>query len=112
MRRAESIIVPGSIQQAGAPVMEYLCPNPKCRIRNELMSQTHEVDLTRLSCLKKPTKERVTVRLDAGVVTFIRKFAKKNKVSCSELINQVLRKAFGIALNSKTKASSLRGGQG
>ena len=96
MRRAESFIVPGSIQQAGAPVMEYLCPNPKCRVRKELLSEMHEVDLSKLSCLKKTAKEKVSLRLDANVLSAIRKFAKKNKVSCSELMNEILRKAFGF----------------
>jgi len=96
MRRAESFIVPGCIQQAGAPVMEYLCPNPKCRVRQELLSEMHEVDLSKLSCLKKMAKERVSVRLDADVLSAIRKFAMKHKVSCSELINEALRKAFGL----------------
>ena len=96
MRRAESFIVPGKTQHSGAPVMEYLCPNPKCRVRRELLGETHKVDLTNLSCLKKSPKVRVTVRLDTDVMTFIRKFAKKHKVTYSELLNEVLRKAFKL----------------
>jgi|GEM_PF-4656611 len=96
MRRTESFIIPGKNQQTGAPMMEYLCPNPKCKVVRDFIGQIPKVDLSVLSCLKKPAKKKVSLRLDGDLLATIRKIAKKHKVSCSELMNEVLRKAFGL----------------
>lgn len=52
------------------------------------------VDLSTLPCLKKIPREKITANIDSDVLTAMKSIAKKNKISYSALMNDVLRKVF------------------
>lgn len=52
------------------------------------------VDLGSLPCLQKIPKEKITVNVDSDVLMAMKDIAKKNKISFSALMNDVLRKVF------------------
>lgn len=56
-----------------------------------------EVDLSSLPCLNKATKEKITANFDADLLAKIRAFAAKNGVSYTSVMNDALRKVFGMA---------------
>jgi uncharacterized protein (DUF4415 family) len=56
-----------------------------------------EVDLTTLPCLRKAPKEKITANFDADLLAKIRAFAAKNGVSYTNVMNDALRKVFGMA---------------
>ncbi|MBL6988619.1 MAG: hypothetical protein ISR65_02530 [Bacteriovoracaceae bacterium] len=53
-----------------------------------------DIDIKSLPCFSKPTKEKITANFDADLLETIRSIAKKNNVSYTSLINDVLRKVF------------------
>jgi len=53
-----------------------------------------DVDLESLPILNKPSKEKITGNFDADLLKEIRIFARKNNVSYTNLMNDVLRKVF------------------
>ena len=56
-----------------------------------------EVDLSSLPCLNKAPKEKITANFDADLLAKIRAFAAKNGVSYTNVMNDALRKVFGMA---------------
>ncbi len=56
-----------------------------------------EIDLSTLPCLRKVQKEKITANLDTDLLAEIRSFARKNKVSYANVMNDILRKAFGLS---------------
>lgn len=55
-----------------------------------------DVDLASLPCLVKSPKEKITANFDADLLERVRAFAKKNDVSYTNVMNDILRKAFGL----------------
>lgn len=55
-----------------------------------------EVDFSSLPCFMKVPKEKITANFDADLLAHVREFAKEHKVSYTSLMNDVLRKAFGL----------------
>ena len=56
-----------------------------------------EVDLSSLPCLNKAPKEKITANFDADLLAKIRAFAAKNGVSYTNVMNDALRKVFGMS---------------
>lgn len=55
-----------------------------------------EIDLESLPCLVRPSKEKITANFDADLLERIREFAKKRDASYTSVMNDALRKVFGM----------------
>jgi predicted DNA binding CopG/RHH family protein len=53
-----------------------------------------DIDLSTLPCFARPKKEKITANFDSDLLGAIRELAKKNKVSYTTLMNDVLRRVF------------------
>lgn len=53
-----------------------------------------DVDIKNLPCFNKPAKEKITANFDTDLLKKIRDLAKKNNISYTNLMNDVLRKVF------------------
>ena len=53
-----------------------------------------EIDISTLPCISRPKKEKITANFDSDLLGEIRELAKKNKVSYTTLMNDVLRRVF------------------
>ncbi len=53
-----------------------------------------DIELSSLPCFTKPKKEKITANFDSDLLGAIRELAKKNKVSYTTLMNDVLRRVF------------------
>lgn len=56
-----------------------------------------DVDLSTLPCLTKAPKEKITGNFDADMLALVREFAHKHGVSYTNVMNDILRKAFGLS---------------
>jgi len=52
------------------------------------------IDISKLPCINKPEKEKVTLLFEKAVAEKLRKIAKKYGVSNSALTNDILKKAL------------------
>lgn len=55
------------------------------------------IDLETLPCLVKAPKEKITANFDADLLERIRKFAKERDASYTTVMNDALRKVFGMS---------------
>lgn len=55
-----------------------------------------EIDLEALPCLVKAPKEKITANFDADLLERIRRFAKERDASYTTVMNEALRKVFGM----------------
>lgn len=55
-----------------------------------------EIDLETLPCLQKSPKEKITANFDSDLLARIRKFAKERDASYTSVMNDALRKVFGL----------------
>lgn len=60
------------------------------------MFGTFDIDLSTLPCLLKSPKEKITANFDADLLKRIREIAKKHDVSYTNLMNDALRRVFGL----------------
>lgn len=56
-----------------------------------------DIDLSTLPCLTKAPKEKITGNFDADMLARVREFAEKHNVSYTNVMNDILRKAFGLS---------------
>lgn len=52
------------------------------------------VDLSSLPCFQKIPREKITANIDSDILVAMKSIAKKNKISYTALMNDVLRKVF------------------
>ena len=55
-----------------------------------------EFDMSSLPCLTRSKKEKITANFDAELLERVRDFARRHKVSYTNVMNDILRKAFGL----------------
>lgn len=55
-----------------------------------------DVDISSLPCLTKISKEKITANFDTDLLSVIRGIAQKHNISYTNLMNDALRKVFGL----------------
>lgn len=62
-------------------------------LSNDVFGEVN-VELSTLPCLKKIPREKITANIDSDVLMAMKEIARKNKISYSALMNDVLRRVF------------------